>query len=181
MLKFRKYEEERDRELILYLKSVSQGATLASWVFEANAHRKIIAGVNGQPMREMKFHSDPHKFVSQSAGSSQSSSPTPWLVVKLKGPSAPNFPLIDVFIVTHDDNPNTMHLWVLQMTISKTHRGSRKGYAKIGKIIDTLCLRSMRPMRTVKRHCVSQTSQVLAHQARHRNGRSKKRTWLGRR
>ncbi|KAI9510458.1 hypothetical protein F5148DRAFT_1147558 [Russula earlei] len=117
MLKFRDYKEARVRDLISYLKSVPQGATLAAWLFEAYAHRTIVAGVNCQPMRKMTFLSSP--------------SPKP---------CAPNFPLIDAFIVSHDDNPNTMHLWVLQMTTSKKHRGSRKGYAKIGEIIDTLCL-----------------------------------------
>ncbi|KAI9511332.1 hypothetical protein F5148DRAFT_957840, partial [Russula earlei] len=43
--KFQKYEERRVRELISYLKFVSQGVTLASWLFEAYAHRKIVAGV----------------------------------------------------------------------------------------------------------------------------------------
>ncbi|KAI9509367.1 hypothetical protein F5148DRAFT_1283051 [Russula earlei] len=55
-------------------------------------------------------------------------------------PSATNFPfpLTDAFIITDDDNPITMHLWVLQTTTSKKHRGSPKGYDNICQIIDTL-------------------------------------------
>ncbi|KAI9511881.1 hypothetical protein F5148DRAFT_1312122 [Russula earlei] len=117
-LKFKEYEEQSVRKLISYLKSVPQGATLAPWLFEVYAHRKIVGSVGvqrlGEPLREMTFHSDTFK------------------------PSAPNFPLIDAFIITHDDNQITIHLWVLQMTTSKMHIGSPKGYDKIREIIDTL-------------------------------------------
>ncbi|KAI9513532.1 hypothetical protein F5148DRAFT_1278893 [Russula earlei] len=140
-LKFKEYEEQ-------------SRAILASWLFEAYAHRKIV-GADVKPLREplrgLRYHSDPPRFVFQLAGSSQSSSPLPWSVVKqvefsvlpknflpnvYYTPSAPNFPLIDAFIITHDDNQIFTHLWVLQMTTSKKHLP--KGYDKIGEIIDTL-------------------------------------------
>ncbi|KAI9508496.1 hypothetical protein F5148DRAFT_1375811 [Russula earlei] len=152
MLKFQEYADDGVRKLISDFAAIPQGATFASWLFEAYAHRAIVDGVNGLRLRRIAFH--PPKVVFEPAESSQSSSPPPWLVVEQEefsvlpnaspnmyyGPSAPNFPLIDAFIVTHDDDQITTHLWLLQITTSKKHRGSRKGYEKIRKIIDTLRL-----------------------------------------
>ncbi|KAI9511863.1 hypothetical protein F5148DRAFT_178099 [Russula earlei] len=42
---------------------------------KAYTHRKIVAGVNVQPLKEMTFHSNPPRFVFQSAGSLQWSFP----------------------------------------------------------------------------------------------------------
>ncbi|KAI9511306.1 hypothetical protein F5148DRAFT_1322948 [Russula earlei] len=47
-LKFKEYEEQSVCKLILYLKSVPQGAILASWLFKAYAHSQIICLPVGQ-------------------------------------------------------------------------------------------------------------------------------------
>ncbi|KAI9509511.1 hypothetical protein F5148DRAFT_745624 [Russula earlei] len=74
VLKFQDYKEEQVFELMSRLGPIPQGATLASWLFEAYVHRRIAAGINGCALRKMTFCANPPKFVFQSPGSSESSS-----------------------------------------------------------------------------------------------------------
>jgi hypothetical protein len=53
-------------------------------------------------------------------------------------PSEFNFPLIDSFLIDLDFATSSAHLWVLQMTMSEKHRGSKQGYVEICKIIRTI-------------------------------------------
>ena len=53
-------------------------------------------------------------------------------------PSGPTFPLLDAFSIELDYEKNTAVLWIFQVTISKMHKGSEKGYQKIREIIAVL-------------------------------------------
>jgi len=53
-------------------------------------------------------------------------------------PMDDNFPMFDAFTVKIDDEEKSAILWVLQMTTSRSHGGSSRGYQKIRKIIGIL-------------------------------------------
>jgi hypothetical protein len=53
-------------------------------------------------------------------------------------PDDPNFPLFDAFTIELDRAKKSAILWVLQMTMSRKHGGSAKGYQKIREIIAIL-------------------------------------------
>ena len=53
-------------------------------------------------------------------------------------PADPNFPLFDSFTIVLDHSKKSAVLWVLQMTKSRLHGGSARGYLKIRNIIANL-------------------------------------------
>jgi len=53
-------------------------------------------------------------------------------------PEDPNFPLFDAFTIELDHAKKSAILWVLQMTTSRMHGGSAKGYQKIREIVTIL-------------------------------------------
>ena len=64
----------------------------------------------------------------------------------------PNFPMFDAFIIELDRTKKSAILWVLQMTTSRKHGGSAKGYQKICEIIAILKneLREVPPLKKSK-------------------------------
>jgi len=53
-------------------------------------------------------------------------------------PEALTFPLFDSFVVDFDYTKNSAVLWILQITSSRLHGGSKAGYREVRKIVAIL-------------------------------------------
>ncbi|EDR04835.1 uncharacterized protein LACBIDRAFT_330360 [Laccaria bicolor S238N-H82] len=53
-------------------------------------------------------------------------------------PTMVDHPLFDLFVVTFPPLPQPQCLWLLQMTTSKSHKGSQTGYVMVQEIIDQI-------------------------------------------
>ncbi|KAF8523376.1 hypothetical protein BU17DRAFT_86120 [Hysterangium stoloniferum] len=140
-------------------RQMPQTAALARWYFEPLAHRRLAAGSTGGfwPLVTMTSNgADPPEVISDL------SSPIPnsvkfaqvqRKVVKFQSntdlpacfhqheyyqPVSPNFPLFDAFAVDLCPSRHSAILWILQMTISRSHEASAVGYQAICKIVAAL-------------------------------------------
>ena len=156
-----KLGEAKDDEIceqISFFQNISQARGLARRLLEPFAHRLIANTTDGfWPLINMKFNAtdaplltldrdfpvqDNVRFIKVKRE-----------LVKLQSianlstclkhnsyyvPTDPNFPLFDAFIIEFDYANSSAILWVLQMTMSRTHEGSTRGYQKIREIIAIL-------------------------------------------
>jgi hypothetical protein len=153
-------KDDEIREQISFFQNISQARGLAGRLLEPFAHRLIANTTDGfWPLINVKSNatdSDAPLFTLDR------DSPVPGNVrfdkaqrelVKLQSianlstclkhdayyiPTDPNFPLFDAFIVEFDYANLSAILWILQMTMSRTHSGSTWGYQKIREIIAIL-------------------------------------------
>ena len=146
--------ENEVRSFVKKFSPIPQGRGLAGTLFEPLAHRAITRGVGSWSFYKMLESKGPDldfiKFVYDPSATETDGFPkhsreqVKFLKRRLPEqltngqyyiPSEPNFPLIDSFLVDLDFTTNSAHLWVLQMTTSENHNGSKQGYVEIRKII----------------------------------------------
>jgi len=141
------------RQKISYFRELPQTRGLAGLYFEIFAHRSFVRSVDGEwPLTDMDsnnvepptFTENPsspitvcfpqvrrklHKFFQL---------PTEFESGKYYQPRSPTFPLFDAFVVDFDYSCHTAVLWVLQMTMSREHRGSMIGYQNVRAIVSSV-------------------------------------------
>jgi len=154
--------EAEDDEIchqISLFQNISGARGLVGWMLKPLAHRRI-ANATGDfwPLTNMKFNNaaDTPRFTLDRDSPVQDNV----RFIKVKRdffklqsiadlstclnhnayyvPMDPNFPLFDAFTVEIDVEKGFAVLWILQMTMSRTHEGSTLGYRQIREIIAIL-------------------------------------------
>ncbi|KAF8513262.1 hypothetical protein BU17DRAFT_68876 [Hysterangium stoloniferum] len=136
-----------------------QTAALAGWYFEPLAHCRLAAGSTGGfwPLVTMTSNgADPPEVISDPSTpipnnvkfaqvqrkvvkfQSTTDLPTCFKEHEYYQPVALNFPFFDAFTVDLHPSRHSAILWILQMTMSRSHGGSAVGYQAIRKIVATL-------------------------------------------
>ena len=161
----RKQEDAYLRHTYDLLHKIPAGSTMAGWVFEGIAHRKLSGGWTDGDMPQptlMLFNlRDPPTFSTVPSSSPSPDTPaflssfTPLCTesrtavqidfrkltdVTLDNkcyykPTAANNPLFDSFTVSFTPDRLTVIISVFQITISPKHQGSSQGYVHIRKVI----------------------------------------------
>ncbi|KAF8525778.1 hypothetical protein BU17DRAFT_62351 [Hysterangium stoloniferum] len=147
------------RQKINLFRQIPQTAALARWYFEPLAHRRLTENFTGSfwPLITMTSNgADPPEFtsgvsfpipdnvkfaqVTRKVVIFQSTTDLPTLFQQHEyyQPATPNFPLFDAFTVDFYSSRNSAILWILQMTMSRSHGGSAVGYQVIRKIVAAL-------------------------------------------
>ena len=152
-------EENAICEQIRFLRSIPDARGMAGKWLEPLAHRRIASCVTAGtwPLNIMKSNDTDSPVFSLDLNS-----PLPEGVqfrkvnrktIKLQSitdlstsleenayyiPNDPNFPLFDAFTIEFNHVENSAILWVLQITVSRMHKGSALGYQKIRQIIAIL-------------------------------------------
>ncbi|KAF8803006.1 hypothetical protein BYT27DRAFT_7196153 [Phlegmacium glaucopus] len=145
------------RHLIRTLQRNPATRTLAGQLYEPFAHRSIAQSTGGTwPLIQMTSdEADPPHFtmfrdalvsddvqfqkVEREIVSFESIADcSEWKNDKYYIPVDPTFPLFDAFTIDIDYSKKSAILWIFQMTTSRLHGGSAKGYVKIRNIIASL-------------------------------------------
>ena len=148
-------EDVKLRRLIRFLQRIPAAGALTGQLLEPFAHASIanstgdfwplinVASNNADPPRftvlrdsisdDVQFSKIKRKIVKFQSIADLSMENTVYYI-----PADPNFPLFDSFTVDLDHSKKSAILWVLQMTASRLHGGSAKGYLKIRNIIENL-------------------------------------------
>jgi hypothetical protein len=170
----RKLGEPEDNEIrrqIHLLRSIPEAGALVGWMLEPLAHRYITNATNDFLLFNMNSNgADPPHFTlvrDPPVPNNQRLLKVERKIVRLQSitnlssrledksyyvPDDPNFPLFDAFTIELDCAKKSAVLWVLQITTSRKHGGSAKGYQKIREIIAILKneLREDPPMKKSK-------------------------------
>jgi len=154
-----KHENERLRELYSFFHGFPESSNLAGWFFEVMVHRLFSGGWEPGPVpqpihMDSKVASSPPIFSTDPPSSTNTTSllppsaytrtvkrvdfDLPLLSVTLEKdkyyiPAASNHPLFDSFII--NANGHIVVISIFQMTITKLHKGSAKGYPLIRGIM----------------------------------------------
>jgi len=164
MESMRLQEDEPLWELYGYFRRVSDGSTLAGWVFEAIVHRMFSGGWRSdsepmpQPIRMFSVGSVPLFSIDSSSSTpdtmlffeplrtgARAATRVDLSARQLSGvtladdkfyiPTATNNPLFDSFTIDSDPSSRTVVISIFQITISTAHGGSAKGYLPIRRIM----------------------------------------------
>ncbi|KAF8505283.1 hypothetical protein BU17DRAFT_57957 [Hysterangium stoloniferum] len=146
-------------QTINMLRQKLQTAALAVWYFEPLAHCRLMAGSTGGfwPLVTMTSNgADPPEVISDPLISipnnvkfaqvqrkvvkfqSTADLPTCFKEHEYYQPVTLNFPLFDAFTVNLYPSRHSAILWILQMTMFRSHGGSAVGYRVIRKIVAAL-------------------------------------------
>ncbi|KAF8522170.1 hypothetical protein BU17DRAFT_64501 [Hysterangium stoloniferum] len=160
------------RQKVNLFRQIPQTAALAGWYFEPLAHRQLTENSMGNfwPLITMTSNgADPPEFTSDVSSpipdnvkfaqvtrkvvifQSTTDLPTLFQQHEYYQPATPNFPLFDAFTVDFYSSRNSAILWVLQMTVSRSHGGSAVGYQVIRKIVAALKKQLQETLPTKKR------------------------------
>ncbi|KAF8522168.1 hypothetical protein BU17DRAFT_45229 [Hysterangium stoloniferum] len=160
------------RQKINLFRQIPQTAALAGWYFEPLAHRQLTTNSRGDfwPLITMTSNgADPPEFTSDVSSpipdnvkfaqvtrkvvifQSTTDLPTLFQQHEYYQPATPNFPLFDAFTVDFYSSRKSAILWVLQMTVSRSHGGSAVGYQVIRKIVAALKKQLQETLPTKKR------------------------------
>jgi len=174
-----KAEIEQIRQQIHLFRSIPEAGGLVGWMLEPLAHHYITTSTIDLELFNMNSDGvDPPHFTLSQDPPNQQLSEGRHTIVRFQDvanltnrlehksyyiPDDPNFPLFDAFTIDLDDVNRSATFWILQMTTSRKHGGSAKGYQKIRQIIAILKnrLRENRPQK--KRKMVAEQAASLVH------------------
>ena len=150
-------EDDEIRRQIRIFRNIPEAGAMVGWLLEPLAHRYITHGKNDFVLFNMKSNgADPPHFTlvrDPPVPNNERFTKVNRKIVRLQSitnlssclenksyyvPEDPNFPLFDAFTIELDRAKKSAILWVLQMTSSRKHGGSAKGYQKIREIITIL-------------------------------------------
>ncbi|KIL59542.1 hypothetical protein M378DRAFT_169206 [Amanita muscaria Koide BX008] len=171
--KLNEAEIEEIRQQIRFLRNIPEAGGLVGWMLEPLAHRYITSSTNDLVLFNMSSDGvDPPHFTLSQDPPNQRLTKGKRTVVRLQAvanlsnclehksyyiPDDPNFPLFDAFTIDLDYANKSATLWILQMTTSRKHGGSAKGYRKIREIIAIL-KNHLQEGRPQKKHKKSKTA-----------------------
>ena len=150
-------EDDEIRRQIRIFRNIPEAGAMVGWLLEPLAHRYITHGKNDFVLFNMKSNgADPPHFTlvrDPPVPNNERFTKVNRKIVRLQSitnlssclenksyyvPDDPNFPLFDPFTIELDRAKKSAILWVLQMTTSRMHGGSAKGYQKIREIVTIL-------------------------------------------